>query len=124
MTTNTLTSLAADIYKAADIVGRELIGLIPSVTINGGAERAARGDTVRSAFTRAQTVNTTFAPAMTIPEGTGQTVDNKTMTLNKWAAVQIPWTGEEQKHLANGVGYETVYGDQIARRIPTSFRSC
>jgi hypothetical protein len=116
---NTLTSLAADIYKAADIVGRELVGLIPSVTINGGAERAAKGDTVRSAFTRAQTVNTTFAPAMIIPEGTDQVVDNKTMTLNKYASVQIPWTGEEQKHVANGIGYETVYGDQVAQAFRT-----
>lgn len=116
---NTLTSLAADIYKAADIVGRELVGLVPSVTINGGAERAAKGDTVRSAFTRAQTVNTTFAPAMTIPEGTDQVIDNKTMTLNKYASVQIPWTGEEQKHVANGIGYETVYGDQIAQAYRT-----
>ena len=116
---NTLTNLAADIYKAADIVGRELVGLIPSVTINGGAERAAKGDTVRSAFTRAQTVNTTFAPAMTIPEGTDQTVDNKTMTLNKYASVQIPWTGEEQKHVANGAGFETIYGDQIKQAFRT-----
>lgn len=116
---NTLTNLAADIYKAADIVGRELVGLIPSVTVNGGGERAAKGDTVRSAFTRAQTVNTSYAPSMTIPEGTDQTVDNKTMTLNKYASIQIPWTGEEQKHLNNGPGFETVYGDQIAQ----AFRS-
>lgn len=112
---NTLTNLAADIYKAADIVGREQAGLITSVTINGGGERAAKGDTVRSHFTRAQTVNTSFAPSMTIPEGTDQTVDTKTMTLNKYASIQIPWTGEEQKHVNNGSGYETVYGDQIAQ---------
>jgi len=116
---NTLTNLAADIYKAADIVGREQAGLISSVTINGGGERAAKGDTVRSAFTRAQTVNTTFAPAMTIPEGTDQTVDTKTMTLNKYASVQIPWTGEDQKHVNNGQGFETVYGDQIAQAFRT-----
>jgi hypothetical protein len=117
---NTLTNLAADIYKAVDMVGRELSGLSASVTINGGSERAAKGDTVRSAFTRPQTVNTSFAPAMTIPEGTDQTVDNKTMTLNKYASVQIPWTGEDQKHLNNGIGFETVYGDQIKQ----AFRSC
>lgn len=116
---NTLTSLAADIYKAADIVGRELVGVVSSSTINGGAERAAKGDTVRSAFTRAQTVNTTFAPAMIVPEGTDQTVDNKTIILNSYASVQIPWTGEEQKHLDNGIGYETVYGDQIAQAFRT-----
>lgn len=109
---NVLTNLAADIYKAADIVGRELVGFIPSVTINAGAERAALNDTVRSAFTRPATV-VTPTPSMTIPEGTDQTVDNKTMTLDTPAAVQIPWTGEEIKHARNGAGFETIYGDQI-----------
>jgi hypothetical protein len=117
---NVLTSLAADIYKARDIVGRELVGLVSSVIVNGGTEAVAKGDTVRSSFTRPQTVNTTFAPSMTIPEGTDQTVDNKTMTLNKYASVQIPWTGEDIKHVDNGIGYETVYGDQIAQ----AFRTC
>ena len=34
---NALNNLAADIYKAADVVGRELVGVIPSVTINSDA---------------------------------------------------------------------------------------
>lgn len=110
---NVLTNLAADIYKAADVVGRELVGIIPSVTVNGGAERVAMNDTVRSHFTRAQTVNTSFAPSMTIPEGTDQTVDNKTMTIDSYASIQIPWTGEDIKHVNNGSGFETIYGDQI-----------
>lgn len=115
---NTLTNLAADIYKAADIVGRELVGVIPSVTINSDAStRAAKGDTVRSHVTRAVTVSTTYAPAMTIPEGTDQTVDNKTMTVDTFANVQIPYTGEDIKHLNNGSGFETVYGDQIKQAM-------
>lgn len=109
---NVLTSLAADIYKAADQVGRELTGLIPSVIVNGGSEAAALNDTVRSHFTRAATV-TTISPSMTISEGTDQTVDNKTMTLDTEAAVHIPWTGEDIKHANNGSGFETIYGDQI-----------
>ena len=68
---NVLTNLAPDIFKAADQVGRELVGVIPSVTINGdGVTRAAKGDVIRSHFTRAATVNTSLAPSMTIPEGT------------------------------------------------------
>jgi len=109
---NVLTSLAADIYKAADMVGRELTGIIPSVTINGGSERAALNDTVRSHFTRAATVST-ITPSMTIPEGDDQTVDNKTLTLDTTAAVKIPWTGEDIKHVDNGAGFQTIYGDQI-----------
>ena len=52
---------------------------IPSVTVNTGIERVAVGQTVRSHFTRAATVGN-MTPAMTIPEGTDQTVDTKTMT--------------------------------------------
>ncbi len=110
---NVLTDLAADIYKAADIVGRELVGFIPAVTINAGSEQAAQGDTVRSHFTRNAQVNTSATPSMTIPEGDDQTVDNKTMTVNQIASVRIPWTGEDIKHVDNGSGFTTIYGDQL-----------
>lgn len=115
---NVLTNLAADIYKAADIVGRELVGFIPSVTINGDAStRAAKGDTIRSFATRPITVNTTFAPSMTIPEGTDQTIDTKTMIVDSYASAQIPWTGEDIRHVNNGSKFETIYGDQIRQAI-------
>jgi hypothetical protein len=113
---NVLTNLAADIYKAADIVGRELVGFIPSVTINSGIQGVAVGQTVRSHFTRAATV-ADMTPAMTIPEGTDQTVDNKTMTLTKQRGVGIPWTGEDIRFVQGGSGYETIYGDQIAQAM-------
>ena len=50
---NVLTHLAADIYKAADIIGRELVGFAPSVTLNTSIEEVGVGQTVRSHFTRA-----------------------------------------------------------------------
>lgn len=113
---NVLNNLAADIYKAADIVGREQVGVIPSVTINGGSEAVALNDVVRSHFTRTPTVGT-ITPSMTIPEGTDQTVDNKTLVMDQTASVKIPWTGEEIRHVNNGAGYSTIYGDQIAQAI-------
>lgn len=115
---NVLTDLAADIYKSADIVGRELVGIIPSVLINSnGSERAAFGDTVRSHVTRQPVLNTTYSPSMTIPEGDDQTVDNKTLVIDKVANVQIPWTGEDIRHVNNGSGFESIYGDQIAQAM-------
>ena len=116
---NVLTNLAADIYKAADVVGRELVGFIPASTINAnGSERVAKGDVVRASFTRAATA-VDVSEAMTIPEGTDQTVDNKTLTINNSRAVQIPYTGEDMRHLNNGIGFETVYGDQIKQAMRT-----
>ena len=116
---NVLTDLAGDIYKAADVVGRELVGFIPASTINAnGSERVAKGDVVRASFTRAATA-VDVSEAMTIPEGTDQTVDNKTLTINNARAVQIPYTGEDVRHLNNGIGFETVYGDQIKQAMRT-----
>jgi hypothetical protein len=116
---NVLTDLAADIYKAADVVGRELVGFIPASTINAnGSERAAKGDVVRASFTREATA-VNVSESMTIPEGTDQTVDNKTLSITNARAVQIPYTGEDILHLNNGIGYETVYGDQIAQAMRT-----
>jgi hypothetical protein len=116
---NVLTNLAADIYKAADVVGRELVGFIPASTINAnGSERVAKGDTVRASFTRAATA-VDVSESMTIPEGTDQTVDSKTLSISKARAVQIPYTGEDILHLNNGIGFETVYGDQIVQAMRT-----
>lgn len=116
---NTFTDLAADAFKAADVVGRELVGFIPSVTINAnGSERVAKGDVIRASFTRSATA-VNVSEAMTIPEGTDQTVDNKTLTINNSRAVQIPYTGEDVLHLNNGIGFTTVYGDQILQAMRT-----
>lgn len=116
---NILTDLAADIYKAADVVARELTGTIAASTINAdGSERVAKGDVVRSSFTRpAESVD--IVESMTIPEGTDQTIDNKTATITKSKAVQIPWTGEDMRSVNNGAGFETIYGDQVAQAMRT-----
>ncbi len=116
---NVLTDLAADLYKAADTVGRELTGITSSATINGnGSERVALNDVVRSHFTRAATAINN-APSMTIPEGTDQTVDSKTLSITKSRGVQIPWTGEDIRSVNNGAGFETIYGDQIRQAMRT-----
>ena len=84
--------------------------------MNTGSEGAAKGDTVRSHFTREVAV-TTLSPAMSLPEGTDQTVDNKTLSMTNMNTVEIPWTGEDVKHVNNGSGYDTIYGDQIAQAM-------
>jgi len=114
---NVLNDLENDIFKAADRVGREAVGFIPSVTVNAdGSEQAAVGDDVRSHFTRAAAA-ADITPSMTIPEGTDQTVDSKTLSITHQRHVPIPYTGEDIKHLNNGSGFETVYGDQLEQAM-------
>ena len=40
---NTLTDLAPDLYAALDVVSRELVGMIPSVTVDARVNQAAVG---------------------------------------------------------------------------------
>jgi hypothetical protein len=63
---------------------------------------------------------------MTIPEGDDQTVDNKTMTISQVANVKMHYNGEEVRGLNNGVGFQSIYGDQIAqamRRVTNAIES-
>jgi len=123
---NTLTSLAADIYNARDIVAREAVGAINSVLINTGSQVAAFGDTVRSFVTAAPTLNTSYTPAMTIPNSDDQTVSNLTCSLDQVANVKIGLTGEEIRHLDNGAGAERVRVDMFAqafRKITNTIES-
>lgn len=116
---NVLTDLSPDLYKAADVVGRELVGFIPASTINADdSERIEVGGTVRSHFTpEANSVDVNAS--MQIPEGDDQEIANKTATISKSKAVQIPWRGEEVRKVNRGSGFSTIYGDQIVQAMRT-----
>lgn len=114
---NTLTDVTNDMYKAAEIVGKQLVGVIPSVTVNSGSEAVALGATIDSFSTPEPVVNSSVTPAMTIPEGDDQTIAAKSFTVSQVANVQIPWTGEEQAAVGTSYNFETVYGNQILRAI-------
>ena len=88
----TLTSLANDIFVAADVVGREAVGFIPSVTMNAESTRAAVGDNVTAAFTaEAGALQDISNGNMTIPDGTAQTITGKTLNIDNAKAIQIPF---------------------------------
>jgi len=113
-------NLAADLYVAADMIGHEVVGAITSVQINSdSSERVALNGVVRSHFTRQPSASVSVSPSMTIPQGTQQTVDNKTLTISKAKAIEIPAVGEDVKHLDNGSGFQSVYGDKFVQAMRT-----
>lgn len=115
---NTLTNLTPDLYQAMDTVSRELVGFIPSVTLDSGIERAAVGQTVRSFVTPAVTAND-IVPAVTAPNDGDQTIGNQNMTITRARAVPVRYNGEEQRGLNSGAGYNAILQDQFAQAMRT-----
>jgi hypothetical protein len=115
---NTLTSLTPDLFESMDIVSRELVGLIPSVSRDSSPERAAVGQTIRS-FVAPASSAASITPGQ-IPPNTGdQTIGNKTMTISKAYQVPVRWNGEEQRGMNSGPGYYNILKDQFTQAMRT-----
>lgn len=113
---NTLTRLLPDLYTALNFVSRELVGVIPGVNRNTGAERAAVGQSVVWGVAPEANV-TDVTPAMQVPEPTDQQIGNGTITITKSRAANFGYTGEEQKGLNTGPGYLSIQQQQIAQAL-------
>jgi hypothetical protein len=115
---NTLTDLTPDLYQAMDVVSRELVGMIPSVTLDSGIERAAVGQQVRSFVTPASTASD-ITPGVNAPNDGDQTIGNESMTITKARGVPVRYNGEEQRGLNSGAGYRPILQDQFAQAMRT-----
>lgn len=116
---NTITDLFPDLYSALDVVSRELVGFIPSVSRDSTFERAAVGQVVRSFVAPASTAGD-ITPAVTPPDDGDQTIGNVEMQITKARRVPLRWNGEQSKALNNGgPGVLSVRGQQFAQAIRT-----
>lgn len=113
---NTLTSLIPDLYEALDVVSRELVGFIPSVTLDAQAARASLNQTIRIPITPAATVEDA-TPGQLPPDDGDQTISNNTLSITKSRIVPFRWTGDEQLGINTGVGYQNIRRDQIAQQM-------
>jgi len=112
----TLTGFTELLYQARDMVAAEPCGFVNSVMVNkDGVERVSLGGTVQSFRTPVPTLNTSFTPAMTIPDGDDQTLTVDTMTIGQVANVKIPFKGEIVRQLENTAGREAVVNDMFAQ---------
>ena len=116
---NTITDLIPDIYNALDVVSRELVGFIPSVTSDMTFERAAVGQTVRSPVAP-QSTATDITPGVTPPDDGDQTIGNVSMSITKSRRVPVRWNGEQSLGLNNGgPGRMNIMRDQFAQAMRT-----
>lgn len=116
---NTLTSLIPSLYAALDVVSRELVGAISSVTLDPTTSRAAVGQAV-IAFKTPQATATDITPGVTPPNDGDQSIGNVSLTITKARRVPFRWNGEEELGLNNnGSGAAAIKGDQIQQAIRT-----
>jgi hypothetical protein len=115
---NTLTNLTPELFDALDIVSRELVGMIPAVSRDSSADRAALNQTVRSFVTPASTASD-ISPGQLPANNGDQTIGNKTITISKSRYVPIRWNGEEQRGMNTGPGYNPILRDQFAQAMRT-----
>lgn len=115
---NTLTDLIPDLYAALDVVSRELVGMIPAVTMDARVNRAAEGQSVRVPIVPTNT-SSSITPAMAVPSAADQVIDNVDIVINKAKAVPFSWEGNEQVGLNSGVGYGNIRVNQIAQAMRT-----
>jgi P22 coat protein - gene protein 5 len=116
---NTLTGLIPTLYAARDIVSRELVGLIPAVTVDANASRGSKDQIVRVHITP-KLVAVDITPAMTPPTPDSVAQSFVDMSVTKMRAVQIPWSGEETQSITeNGPGIDNVLRDQLAQGMRT-----
>lgn len=115
---NTLTNLIPDMYKALDVVSRELVGFIPAVSRDSGAEQVAVGQTVNVPVVGAETASD-ITPGTTPPDDGDMDPANVDVTISKSKYVPIRWTGEEQK----GVMHTGIYDNVNQARFAQAFRT-
>jgi len=115
---NTLTDLIPDLYAALDVVSRELVGMIPAVTMDARVDRAAEGQSVRVPIVPTNT-SSSITPAMAVPAAADQVIDDVAIVINKAKAVPFSWEGNEQVGLNSGVGYGNIRVNQMAQAMRT-----
>lgn len=116
---NTLTGLIPSLYNALDVVSRELVGMVPAVTLDATYERAAVGQKVVSPVAPVAAASD-ISPAVTPPDDGDQTIGNVEMEITKARRVPIRWNGEERLGVDNnGAQFNVIFRDQMAQAMRT-----
>lgn len=113
---NVLTGLIPDLFAGLNVVSREMVGFIPSVTRNVSAERAAKDQNIT--YPVAPSLSSqNIVPAMSSAEPPDVTVGYGQMTISKSKAVEFGFVGEEYVGLNNGAGYNQIQADLFAEAL-------
>ena len=112
----TLTDLIPDLYVSLDVISREMVGMIPSVSIDAQVARAAIGQQVRTFVAPASSADD-IVPGVIPPDDGDQAILNRSITVQKSRRVPIRWTGENDRESAFNAG--SIRQQQIQQAMRT-----
>lgn len=114
---NTFSNLVANAYKALDVVSRELVGFVNSVTLDADAAAIPVGQTLYSVETETFGSSSTITPAVTPPTISDRNVGSQAITIDKRKYQAFRWSGEETFALDRGARASVVNQGTIAQAI-------
>ncbi len=109
---NTMTGIIPTLYEALNVVSRELVGFIPAVRRDSGAERAAINQAVRVPLAESGALEDITPGAAPASSG-DTTVGYVDVTISKSKAAPVRWNGEEQRAVGTTGVYNRVLADQF-----------
>lgn len=113
---NNLTGLVPTIYRGLDIVSRELVGFVPSVSRDTSENMASINQVIRVPVADVGGIND-VTPGAYAPDADSVTQGYIDMAITKSKMVKVHWNGEEQMAVSpNGV-YNTLLADQFAQAM-------
>lgn len=112
-----LTGLTEILYVARDQVANEPTAFSQGVITNGGTDGASANGTVTSMRSTEATLETSYTPAMTVPDAADVTTSTDSLTLSSYVGASIPLKGEQFLQLSNTVGFETAITQLYAQAI-------
>ena len=118
MANSGLPPLIPTIYRALEVISRELVGFIPAVTMDASAARAAVNQDVTIPIAPPGTAEDITA-AVAPPATGSQTFTNLTMKITKSRAVPFLWNGEEVRGVEFGPSFDNLRRDQIVQAMRT-----
>lgn len=97
-----------------DIVSRELVGVIPTATIDAKASGVSMGQVVQVPVTSKAEVED-GTPSADNPAPTSEEIGTTDITITKWRRAKMTWTGEEQNAIRDIVN--PVLAQQYAQKM-------
>lgn len=113
---NTLTGLIPTIYKGMDVVSRELVGFIPSVSRDTSESMASLNQKIRIPVASVGAIGD-IKPGACAPDADDVEQGFIDMAITKSKGVKIHWNGEEQMAVGANGTYNVLLADQFSQAM-------